>query len=917
MKRKLSLILLVILIITVSLTFAACQEDKWVIIKEPSCTELGKEKRICIHENQIHSEERDIPALGHAYLEWVVLQEATLENEGVKQHTCNRCGHKESAIIPQLEPTFCIYVYDEDKVIDIVKILDNGAYMLQQPHKQGYAFEGFVDENGREFAQTGTVNGNVSVYTNWSILPTSTFEELQTRALAGAKQIYVVNDIELKSSVFIVDNTEIYVDNDDIKLTRTSAMKGDMFIVGEDYNGNNIQLDGKNAILTLKTYNGGSITIDGNKNNAAEVSGSALLLLNGGKVNMYDNITITNCRKVTNDKLLQDKYKISYPDKVGGAAICVANGTFNMFGGVISNCEVNLDESLQDDEEENLPTSSCGGAIFNYGEINIYNGTICNNQAARGGAIYNYRKLIIREATINDNYASVYGGAVYLPGSQYSSAELGVVHAADTSVKLNFNNNRAERSGGALFGQMKNTITVLGETSFFNNVAVNYNGGAINTSGALKINYAVFAENSCASKGGAIYAYYSNSDLTVRMVEIADCDFRLNSASKGGAIVFSASDVNFDVGATGTVTDTVFYKNNAFATVTEDPELPGDDNGVTEGSKNFNGNGGAVYIARKSSVTFDSVEFIENTADRRGGAIYITGESVINMDVINFKKNSSVRGGAAFLYDGSVVTINAITATENSTTAPSDVSSATTDYNGAVFAVYGSATKLSIEQLIANGNTSFGNGGVMYISASTVDMNNVIVNNNNSLTGNGGAFAVHSKGVFKVEELNADGNSAADNGGTIYANSNADIYVFTMTVNNSCATSDGGVIYTTGSSVLKFANIVAVNNNADRGGVIYATSKSTLFINNIQASQNSASVGGFMYITSGGTTATINSGNINNNSAQNGGNAIWFNVCATTIVYMEHSSVEYVDEEVEGAKGINIQNYLSVSVGEN
>lgn len=917
MKRKISLLILLVIAMTSVLALASCKRDEWIIVKEATCTESGLRIYNCIHDNSEHQQKEVIPALGHSYGDWLVLEEATLTQEGIKQHTCTRCHHKELASIPIIEPTLNIIIYDGDKILSTVKLLDDGVYKLTVPAKVGYAFEGFTDKDGKEFPLEGTITDSVSIYANFSILPTSTFEQLRARALDGADKIYIVNDIELTDTVYIVADTEIYVDSD-VTLKRSVRLGGgigDLFVVGENDKGESVITQGKTASLTLKTDKNATLFIDGNKTNVSNVNGSAILILYSSTVNMYDNVVITNCRKLANSKLTSDKYAISYPQKIGGAGVCVANGTFNMFGGEISNCEVNPNELSEIvEEEENLATSSCGGAIYNYGSVNLYGGKLFNNVASRGGAVYNYRDISITNALIEENSATVYGGAIYLAGSQYSKLIVGSSDAKMDSENVRFINNTAKKSGGALFGQMKNSITVYGATSFENNTATENNGGAINTSGALILKKTLFSGNRAASKGGAVYAYYSNPELTTRMVDIDTCQFNGNSASKGGAIAFSASDEKFEKGSIASIINSRFEENNAFSTATDDPELPDtsinpdDDADAATGS--FNGNGGALYAARSSDVTVDGTYFVGNSSDRRGGAIYVTGSSALKtVNTVEFDGNSSARAGGIYVYDSSVVKAEQIEATSNTASerggfayitggsqveivqitatfnkiVANGVTAATTNYNGGVFYVYNAATRLTVSKFIAENNTSLGNGGVIYISGATVNLTDVSAAFNGSSLGNGGAFAVHTSGKLIIDGINAQNNSAAANGGVLYVHkASAQIgkdgseRLNTMSSNSA---KGGGAIYlsddsdaTNPNTEINITSITLTDNNAsNNAGALYVYNKAKAAINRLIANGNTSNnYGGVIYI-SGKANLVVDSVDASANRAKQGG----------------------------------------------
>ena len=76
---------------------------KYETVKEPSCTEKGERKIIC--ENGCGYEEaEEIEALGHDWGEWVTVKEATYDETGLEERTCERtgCSEKETKEIDKL-----------------------------------------------------------------------------------------------------------------------------------------------------------------------------------------------------------------------------------------------------------------------------------------------------------------------------------------------------------------------------------------------------------------------------------------------------------------------------------------------------------------------------------------------------------------------------------------------------------------------------------------------------------------------------------------------------------------------------------------------------------------------------------------------------------------------------------------------
>ncbi|MBS5023495.1 MAG: hypothetical protein KH054_10115, partial [Firmicutes bacterium] len=109
MKKRITVVLFALLLVcTVCFSFAACGDKsdtdckhtygKWVIVKEPTCTEQGSRERTCTKcENK---ETESIQATGvHTYGKWVTVKEPTCTEQGSRERTCTKCENKETESI--------------------------------------------------------------------------------------------------------------------------------------------------------------------------------------------------------------------------------------------------------------------------------------------------------------------------------------------------------------------------------------------------------------------------------------------------------------------------------------------------------------------------------------------------------------------------------------------------------------------------------------------------------------------------------------------------------------------------------------------------------------------------------------------------------------------------------------------------
>ena len=565
----------------------------------------------------------ETPCETHTYGEWNVVSKATCTSEGSKKRICTECNASETDVIEAKGHSFSDWS------------TSTAPTCMSQGVKSRTCSECQESENSP-----------IDILPHISV---TNFDELKAAIATKEAIIRIDADITLGETLYVTEKTIIYA-NENHTLKRSATFIGDLFVLGEDAAGNNIVLSEKLAQLTVKTENNAVLKIDGNKSEMAlAVSGSAFFLANSSVLNIYDGVELLNHKKTLNSRINENKtYFISEPLRVGGPAVLITNGTFNMYGGLISGCEVNPKDSGNTDEADRVEgynASSCGGAVYNYGTFNMYAGTISNNTAARGGAIYNYRTANLYGGTIKNNVASVYGGAMYMTDSQYTYAVLG---EEGTNIKLSFISNSSTKSGGAIFAAHQSTIAILGATLFDGN-STESNGGAINLAGELMAKYVVFKNNRATSKGGAVYAYYGKEGYTPRVVRIDSGLFEANESPRGGAMYFGASD-DMLYGAIGKIKNVVFNQNTA-----------------PIGTKY--GHGAAVYVYDNAIVTMENITATNNQAETYGGFAYASGKGSLTLTNITATGNSAPKGGVIYLTTtGTTVTINGGVFSENTAT---------------------------------------------------------------------------------------------------------------------------------------------------------------------------------------------------------------------------------------------------------
>ena len=417
-------------------------------------------------------------------------------------------------------------------------------------------------------------------------------------------------------------------------------------------------------------YNGQSAVYDGTNGPKATIKNATGTVNSNGTIHIAQGTYYENNIKInTNMTIIGENQKntIINGQQSGQSIFTIASGVYLTI--------INLTLTNA--------TSNTDGAIYNDGNLNVYNSTFTNNKATYGGAISNGDNgaLTINNSTF-DNNTGLYGGVIWNSGSSSTITSNtftnntgtygGVIyneHSGTVNVINNtFNNNTATR-GGAIFNYGISTET---SNTFNNNTATN--GGAIYHQGSSTLINNTF-NNNTATNGGAIY--FAGGILTVD-----NCNFTNNTGTYGGAI--------YNDHGTLTVDNSNFTNN----TVTGYGGAIENYNGsLFVDNSNFTGNtasfsGGAIFKGG-NAFTIDNSTFTNNTAGYEGGAIYNRG-SAMTVDNSTFTSNNAKNEGGAIFNEGSAMTVDNSTFTSNNAR----------DYGGAI-ANYGNAV-VNYNRIVGN-----------------------------------------------------------------------------------------------------------------------------------------------------------------------------------------------------------------------
>ncbi|MBO5287170.1 MAG: hypothetical protein J6B34_03515 [Clostridia bacterium] len=628
-----------------------------------------------------------------------------------------------------------------------------------------FAQEGVVSSAGKDTTNDTSYPGVIEDEDDLIEFPLTfkdvdTAEKLESAINEGIDAIRITADFEIDRTFFITDNTIIYCESA-VTLTRSATFAGDVFVVGQNSDGTLCEEGVVFSLGGAANNDTGVLTIDGNKDNmTVDVVGTVVFVCTGAQADLYENLVITNNKKVGNERALDTLHGLTNTKYIGGAiAILSASSVMNIYGGTYSNSSVNTSGN-----------SVYGGAFYNYATLNIYGGTIENNSAVRAGAIYNYRTARIYNAVIQNNTASTYGGAIYSPASTAAKLYFGGENdICESSVLVK--GNTATSGGGAVYCAGP---VVAVDTTFEANSSEN--GGAFYASskyGTMEFDSCDFIGNS-ATEGGGVVSTSGHTTLKKDVdLTIKNSTFTGNTAANGGVAKLgelNVTSIENSVFKENTTTSTGGVLHVTSATVTiNNVEL--DSNTASSGIIY------ATYVADEetqenilSSITINKLNAEGNAVTGNGGVIYAVQT---NLDVYNsvFKSNNAKAGSVMYLYTGVTVNIYASSFIGNAC----DESNTG---NAAALFIYTGGTPALVHSCTFVGNTSAGLGGAMTISNKTVaHLYNITAIDNSALKG-GVLYETSAGTVITISGLTVSGNTATGGGSIIWGNTaNAKLYI--------------------------------------------------------------------------------------------------------------------------------------------
>ena len=353
---------------------------------------------------------------------------------------------------------------------------------------------------------------------------------------------YALNKVINKGIIYVLGGSYL---EDTINILKTVTIKGLGNVIVDCIS----SLFNISSLATLKVYNIDFVNAN---------STTASTFYNLGKLYL-ENVSIANSTALTYGGAI-----VNYGELI------IRNSTFSSNkaknGGVIVNY------NKLDIKSSNFTNNSCyikgsGGAIYNLEKstLTIDDCNFVNNKVdaeylleedtfgvrlGSGGAIYNRGNLYIYNSNFTSNRAFNYGGAILSVSSQKHTLEV---------INSIFNKNTCfAGGGGAMF--IGNANLNIANASFTSNEIGENSGGALYISKSEgKIYNSTFFKNSGSYSGGAIEFWKSN-------VTIDSCNITDNNAAHGGAISYYGQRVGNHVVGTLNIYNSTIYNNKGFDT---------------------------------------------------------------------------------------------------------------------------------------------------------------------------------------------------------------------------------------------------------------------------------------------------------------------------------------------------------------
>lgn len=493
--------------------------------------------------------------------------------------------------------------------------------------------------------------------------------------------------------------------------------------------------------------------------------------------------------------------------------------------------------------------TSVGGAIAALGSsVHVISSNFTNNSASNGGVFKVFgSSFIVTNSTFTNNIAACGGMLVAFSGSSFIIARSnfannfatygGVIQTFNSSFDITssiFTDNIATHGGVVDSYQ---SLFRIAYSTFTDNYA-NYSGVTAIYQSSLDIANSTFARNMAVAQGGVMTTVQS-------FVSVSDSSILNNNALVGGALKAIQSFINITVGN--------FSNNGALR---GGVISFGYNTSVSIVGSTFTNNSaciGAVIAARESSFDITDSTFTNNKATCHGGVMDVTLVSLVIVSC-TFISNIGLDGGVMETLDSSLSITN------------SNFLNNSANHNGGVMYVTSSSLSTSIVHNIFN-NTFAENwalhGGVIVAVNSLI---NILVSNifDNNFASFGGVMEISDSLVIVID--GTFNSNTAYYGGVVYALPGS-----SFNITHCKFTKNGVNLFFGRSGVLNTSEISSsnVSSTVSAGGVIDAYASS--FDINYSIFTNNSALGGGVMLLNYHTHVSISNSTFKDNTAVFGG----------------------------------------------
>ncbi len=445
-----------------------------------------------------------------------------------------------------------------------------------------------------------------------------------------------------------------------------------------------------------------------------------------------------------------------------------------------------------------------GGIYLNSSTLTLDNSIVRNNIAQLGGGIrvFNSSVLNIRNGSwVDHNFSLEEGGGIAI------GADAGIV--PDVNVENStLQYNHSSKSGGAVY-MNAGTLDFTGWWDVRWNSADEY-GGAFGVTGTGDVDFyaggtSYLAVNSATMNGGGIYL--GNQDVvSLHAILGSRINFNTNSAGQSGGGGYANGGGLFDLYGDLQMTSNSAGSNGGLIYLTNSSRLWIDDYGSIRPQVwvNHATNGGSIY-ASASTVELDGVDFgMTNNGSYTtagSGGVISSVNSTLNMDNCHFTNNRAVSNGGAIYAVNSTVTIASSMSPSLAFAEIEHPDPKATNCNPYT------ACSAFYNNLADSDGDNVGNGGAIYISGGTMNMQKTHLHDNHAYRG-GAIFQANSTAITTLNNVLIYKNSTAISSGAGIRTEGGSFYVN----HGTFADNTNGAAFSTSATFSQITNSIAYGN---------------------------------------------------------------------------------------------------------